>query len=189
MSGGRQDAYELSAEYMRGLVQAVHDAGYLDGALAVLPPDLAAALRRPPPRPWWDADFAEQLAYAVGREFGLGAVEQVGLGVVELAMGPLIEGELRQLLSAPGAGPEVLFAHLEGFAARAVRPISTKWTPREQQAGTLELFYARAVRVEILALWRGAVRYAFAVTKREGRIEKDSQGPEAGRLVFEVSWS
>ncbi len=181
------DSYELSAAYMNGLVSAVREAGLLDGALATLTDAQRSAYLLPARQPWWDARFAEDLAAAVYQVFGERALDQVGYDVVAEAIGPLVLPQIQQIL-ASGAGPEALFAQLDGFARAAVRPIQTRWTQTGPGQGTLELIYPRALRPETGILWRGAIRYAFELAHRLWQIRREAQDPP-GHLISELSWS
>lgn len=184
---GAPDSYELSAAYMNGLVSAVRNAGLLDGALATMTESQRSAYLLPARQPWWDARFAEDLAAAVYQVFGERALDQVGYDVVAEAVGPLVLPQIQQLLAA-GGGPEALFAHLGTFAQAAVRPIETKWAQTAPNAGTLELVYPRALRAETGVLWRGAIRYAFELTRKVWKIDGEKQEPP-GHLTYQLSWT
>lgn len=181
------DSYELSAAYMNGLVNAVNAGGFLDGALITMTEIERASYRQPARQPWWDARYAEHLAATVGEVFGEYAVEQVGYTVVAEVIGPLVMAQIQAAL-ATGAGPEALFARLDELAKAAVRPIRVVWTPTGPTSGKLELIYPRELKKETEVLWRGAIRYAFELTHRPGKIVKEGQGP-AGHLTYELDWS
>lgn len=182
-----RDSYELSAAYMNGLVSAVRSGGFLDGALITMTEVERASYQQPARQPWWDARYAEHLAAVVGEVFGEWALEQVGYTVVAEVMGPLVKAQIEAAL-ATGAGPEALFAHLNDLARPAVRPLHIAWTASSPTAGRLELTYPRELRKETQVLWRGAIRYAFEVTHRPGKIVKEGQGP-AGHLAYELDWT
>ena len=179
--------YELSANYMKGLVNSVRSAGMLEGILVGLPTDLRSAYLRPPLQPWWDAKFAEQLVVAVDSQFGERAVEEVGYGVVVDAIGPIASPQIQSMLSA-GATTETFFAQIEQFIALAVRPVTAHWTLKGPDQGTLEILYPRPVLKQIPILWRGAIRYVFEITRAQGKIEREQQ-PKPGHLIYEVSWT
>lgn len=181
------DSYELSAAYMNGLVNAVNAGGFLDGALITMTEVDRASYRAPARQPWWDARYAEHLAATVGQVFGEYAIEQVGYTVVAEVIGPLVKTQIEAAL-ATGAGPEALFARLNDLAKAAVRPLYVKWTASAPTEGKLELVYPRELKKETEVLWRGAIRYAFELTRREGNIVSEGQ-PTAGHLVYELRWS
>ena len=178
--------YELSANYMSGLVSSVRNAGLLEGILVGLPTDLRSAYLRPPPQPWWDARFAEQLVVAVDKQFGERAVEEVGYGVVVDAIGPVASPKIQTMLSA-GATTETFFAQIEQFIALAVRPVTAHWTSQGEGKGVLEITYPKPVLPQIPVLWRGAIRYVFEITRALGKIEREEQ-PQPGHLTYGVSW-
>lgn len=180
--------YELSAAYMNGLVQAARDLGIYEGASTSLSPEVQAAYERGALRPWWDAQFFERLVTAVFQVYGERQVEELGYRVVADAVGPLILPRMRELLAAPDAGPQTLFAHVEQFIVAAVRPIAAHWAPGDGPRGTLELRYPGPLRPELAALWRGAVRYVFETARREGRIVREQLSAPEGRLAFDVEW-
>lgn len=181
------DSYELSAAYMNGLVAAVHAGGFLDGALITMTEADRTSYRQPARQPWWDARYAEQLAARVGEVFGEWALEQVGYTVVAEVIGPLVREQIQQALST-GAGPEALFSRLNELAKTAVRPLAVSFTARGPASGRLELVYPRELKKETQVLWRGAIRYAFELTRRLGKIAKEAQGPP-GHLIYELEWS
>lgn len=181
------DSYELSAAYMDGLVNAVRKGGFLDGALITMTESERASYHQPARQPWWDARYAEHLAATVGSVFGEWAVEQIGYTVVAEVIGPMVQPKLEAAL-ASGAGPEALFAQLDDLAKTAVRPLRISWTATGASAGKLELTYPRELRPETQLLWRGAIRYAFELTRRSGKVVKEGQGP-AGHLTYELDWS
>lgn len=182
-----RDSYELSAVYMNGLVNAVRAGGFLDAALMTMTEGERASYRQPARQPWWDARYAEHLAATVGRVFGEWAVEQVGYAVVAEVIGPLVRAQLEAAL-ATGAGPEALFSQLDELAKTAVRPLTVRWAAASPTAGRLELTYPRQLERETQVLWRGAIRYAFELTRREGKIVDEAQGP-AGHLVWTLEWA
>jgi hypothetical protein len=184
MSG--PDAYQLSKSYMDGLSRAAQERGWLDAVLVDMTEQERAAYQRPAQQPWWDARFAEHLAATVGRVVGEWALEQLGYDVVAHAIGPKVREQLDAAL-AGGAGPEALFAHLEEFAVVAVRPLSTRWTLLGAGLGRLELIYPRALERETQVLWRGAIRYAFELSRREGKIVEETQAPP-GHLSYRLEW-
>lgn len=119
--------------------------------------------------------------------FGDWAVEQVGYTVIAESIGPLVKTQIEEALKS-GSGPEALFAQLSEMAKTAVRPLRTVWTSTQQNAGRLELIYPRALEKETAMLWRGAIRYAFELTRREsGKVVSETQGPP-GHLTWELSW-
>lgn len=181
------DSYELSAAYMNGLVSAVRAGGFLDGSLITMTEFERSSYQQPARQPWWDARYAEKLAATVGKVFGEWAVEQVGYAVIAESIGPLVKGQIEAALKT-GAGPEALFAQLGEMAKAAVRPLKTAWTQTGPSAGKLELIYPRALEKETQLLWRGAIRYAFELTRREaGKILNETQGPP-GHLTWELIW-
>jgi hypothetical protein len=184
-----ETGYELSANYMNGLVKSVRDAGYLEAILVGLPADPRSAFTRPAMQPWWDAGFAEQLVLAVFKQFGERAVEQVGYGVVAETMGPLVMPQIKALLASGGSAPQTLFARIEGLIASAVRPVTAKWTAAGEKGGTLTLQYPKPIRRGIAFLWRGAIRYVFEITQTAGKIESEALDEQSGNLRFAVSWS
>jgi len=181
------DAYQLSAAYIDGLARAAQRGGVLEAVLADSPPEFRSRVLRPAAQPWWDARFAEDLAAAIREAFGDAAVEQVGYDVVAQTMGPLAQPVIEQAL-ATGAGPVALFERMNEFAALAVKPIQVKWTAGPGKAGVLEYFYPRELRPETSLLWHGVIRYAFEITRVEGRIEKETGAPPPGRIGFALSW-
>ncbi len=178
--------YELSANYMKGLVGAVKNAGLLEGILVGLPTDLRSAYLRPPPQAWWDARFAEQLAVAVDAQHGERAVEEVGYLVVVESIGPVASPRIQEMLAA-GATTETFFSQIEQFIALAVRPVTAQWTSSGNGVGTLEIKYPRPVLKQIPVLWRGAIRYVFEITRVQGKITAEQQ-PTPGHLKYAVSW-
>ncbi len=172
---------------MNGLVGAVRSGGFLDGALITMTETERASYRQPALQPWWDARYAEHLAATVGRVYGEWAVEQVGYTVVTDVIGPLVKEKIAAALST-GAGPEALFAQLDELARAAVRPLRIQWTSASPTSGTLELTYPRALEKETQQLWRGAIRYAFELTRRTGKILGEGQSPP-GHLTYELDWS
>ena len=182
------DAYELSAAYINGLVRAAKRDGVLESVLADAPPDFKSRVLQPAVQPWWDARFAEDLAAAIREAFGDTAVEQVGYDVVTETMGPIAQPLIEQAL-ASGAGPAALFGRMNEFAALAVRPIRVEWAPSPGKAGQVQYFYPRALRPETALLWRGVIRYAFEITRAQGRIDAQHDGPPPGRLAFDVAWA
>jgi hypothetical protein len=182
-----RDSYELSAAYMNGLVNAVRSGGFLDGALITMTEIERSSYQQPARQPWWDARYAEHLAAVVGQVFGEWALEQVGYTVVAEVMGPLVKPQIEAAL-ATGAGPEALFARLDELAKPAVRPLRITWTATSVSSGKLELTYPRQLEKETQVLWRGAIRYAFELTRRTGKIVKEGQAP-AGHLAYELEWT
>ena len=181
------DSYELSAAYMNGLVTAANAGGFLDGALNTMTVEERSSYRQPARQPWWDASYAEHLAATVGEVFGEYAVEQVGYTVVAEVIGPLVKAQIEAALVS-GAGPEALFARLNDLAKAAVRPLRVDWTPSGPTRGKLELTYPRLLKNETEVLWRGAIRYAFELTRRTGKIVKEGQ-PSPGHLLYELDWT
>ena len=181
------DAYELSAAYMNGLVQAAKKGGFLESVLATMTEPDRASYRQPARQPWWDARYGEHFAASVGKVFGEWALEEIGYSVVADVIGPLIADQLEAALKA-GHGPEALFSRLDGLSQAAVRPLKVEWTSTGPTAGRLELLYPRALEKETQVLWRGAIRYAFELTRRPGKIVSEAQ-PTPGRLVYELSWA
>ncbi len=181
------DNYELSATYIDGLGRAVQRLGYLDSALATMTEQQRNAWLRPARQPWWDARFAEDLAAVVCKLFNDRALEQVGYEVICEAIGPLIKPQLDAAL-AGGAGPEALFERLGDFAKAAVRPIEVRWAFAPPAGGTLELVYPRRLQRETQVLWRGAIQYAFELSRRPGAIVLEEQ-TEPGHLVYQLRWS
>lgn len=181
------DSYELSAAYMNGLVNAVRSGGFLDGSLITMTETERASYQQPARQPWWDARYAEHLAATVGTVFGEWAVEQVGYTVVAEVIGPQVRSKIEAAL-ATGAGPEALFAMLDELARAAVRPLRIAWTASSPTAGKLELTYPRQLEKETQVLWRGAIRYAFELTRRPGKIVTEGQGP-SGHLTYELDWA
>jgi hypothetical protein len=96
---------------------------------------------------------------------------------------PKIEAAL-----ASGAGPEALFAQLDEMAKPAVRPLKVQWTSTSPTTGKLEMTYPRELKKETAVLWRGAIKYAFELTHRTGKIVSEKQGPP-GHLTWELEWS
>ena len=182
-----RDSYELSAAYMNGLVNAVREGGFLDGALITMTEVERASYRQPARQPWWDARYAEHLAAVVGQVFGDWALEQVGYTVVVQVMGPMVKAKIETAL-ATGAGPEALFAQLNELAKPAVRPLKIQWTSSSATSGKLEMTYPRELKKETAVLWRGAIKYAFEITQRTGKSVSETQGP-AGHLTWQLDWS
>ena len=183
-----RDSYELSAAYMNGLVSAVRQGGFLDGALITMTEDERVSYRQPARQPWWDARYAEHLAAVVGEVFGDWALEQVGYTVVAEVIGPLVKPRIEAAL-ATGAGPEALFAELDALAKPAVRPLKIQWTSATPTSGKLEMTYPRELKKETPVLWRGAIKYAFELTRRTtGKIVSEAQKP-AGHLTWQLDWT
>jgi hypothetical protein len=140
-SPASEPGIRIKAAWLRPLISVLIEEHKLDAVKALVPPDTAALLVRPPLETTWiDFQHNVRIIEAIEKLAGTIAVRDFSRKMTDKARKPylrIVEGLLRMF----GTSPATLFKRVDDIARGFVTNHHFKYAPINERSGMMEIFY------------------------------------------------
>lgn len=182
------EPYQASSVHIAGFVAAARRLGFFEKALPLLAPETKQVLENPFDAKWVPARVIQDLTARVAEQYGPECLDPLNFAMTQDSLGRLVLPMLRVALALTGGSPATVFARLGDSVKIAMRGVSAGWRATNANGGMVTLRYAEAPPPVVHHAWRGVFRFAFELTKREGRLVAHRYLDDGKTLELDVEW-
>ena len=179
-------AYEVSSVHLTGYVAAAKATGVWDATEPLLSPACRAALTDAGANRWIPGAVLQEIAGCIVKAYGAEVLDRLNYVSAKDSLSRVVLPFLKVALTITGNSPSTIFSRLAQTSRVSMRGVKVHWTELGPKQGTLRITYPEPPQPWVHIGWRGAIRFAFELTGREGTLDRaDYDGTS---VLMHLSW-